>query len=108
LRANDVSLNLDADAQPHVQADINRSPFEPEAFDEVYFEKIPYDAFTGPNVGAIKEVARILRPGGRLVIETGRLVPIKEVRTAMRNQGFRYVKVTDRGYVRITGRLRKR
>jgi SAM-dependent methyltransferase len=91
-----------------VQGDINRAPFASEVFDVLCFEKLPYDAFTGANIGAIKEVARILRQGGRLVIETGRLVPVEAVRTAMREQGFHYVQITDKGFIRSSGRLRTR
>jgi len=47
LRADDLSLNIDADAFPHVQGDITKAPFRSAAFPEVHFEKRPYDAFTG-------------------------------------------------------------
>lgn len=104
LRARDLSLNIDADALPHVQGDIQQAPFAATAFQEVYFERVPYDAFTGPNRGAIKEVARILQPGGRLVIETGSKAPITEIRAMLRQAGFKYIRVGYKGFLRITAR----
>lgn len=108
LRPEDVALNLDADAVPDVAGTISRAPFASGVFQEVYFEKVPYSAFTGSNRGAITEAARLPQPRGRLVIETGSLVPIEEIQEALRRAGFRYVKTTFKGYVRITGRLRRR
>jgi hypothetical protein len=89
-----------------VQGDINRAPFRSGAFREVYFEKLPYDAFSGDHIGAIQEVARLLEPGGRLVIETGSAAPLVEILTALRESGFKYLRVTQKGYLRITGRQR--
>jgi hypothetical protein len=105
LRPGDLSLNIDADAVPHVQGDINKPPFASGTFPEVYFEKVPYDAFTAANRGAIKEVARILDRGGRLVIETGSKAPLAELQAALRQASFKYVRVTQKGYLRITCRL---
>ncbi len=104
LRVGDISLNIDADAWPHVQGDIQRAPFASTVFREVYFEKVPYNAFTGPNRAAIKEVARILEPGGRLVIETGSKAPIMEIRAVLRQVGFKYIRVGYKGFLRITAR----
>jgi hypothetical protein len=67
----DIALNIDAEAIPHVQGDINKAPFQSAVFSAVYFEKVPYDAFSGQNIGAIHEVARLLETAGRVVIETG-------------------------------------
>jgi SAM-dependent methyltransferase len=105
LQPRDIALDIDADAIPHVQGDINKAPFQSRAFSEVYFQKVPYDAFSGLNIGAIGEAARLLEPGGRLVIETGNRVPVAQVTEAMRMAGFRRVRVTAKGYVRFTGRL---
>jgi hypothetical protein len=70
LKRHDLSLNIDADALPHIQGDIGAAPLASDLFAEVYFERVPYDAFTGVNVHAIKEAARLLQPGGRLIIVT--------------------------------------
>lgn len=105
LKPADVSINIDIDAVPHVVADINRAPFADAVFREVYFEKVPFKAFTGPKVGAIKEAARILQPGGRCVIETGSVAPAEQIKAAMREAGFKYIRVTDKRHLRITGRL---
>ena len=58
LKPGDLALNLDGDTMPHVQGDVARLPFRPAAFAEVYCEKLPWDAFTGKNRGAVKEMAR--------------------------------------------------
>jgi hypothetical protein len=89
---------------PDVQGDINRAPFRSGAFYEVYFEKVPYDAFSGSNVGAIREARRLLEPGGRLIVETGSAAPLTEIVAAMREVGFKYIRVTAKGYLRITAR----
>jgi hypothetical protein len=107
LKPEDIALNLDADAYPDVQGDINQAPFQSGIFDEVYFQKVPYDAFTGENIGAIPESARLLSLGGRLVIETGSKAPLPEVTAAMRAAGFKYIRITNKGYLRLTGRLER-
>jgi hypothetical protein len=108
-RSRAVKLNIDPDARPDVIGDINRAPFKSQAFVEVLFEKVPWDTFTGENLGAINESARILKPGGRLVIETGSGVRscLAAFRERMDELGFRNIRVTQkrRGGVRIAGRL---
>src|SRR5712691_2789143 len=71
LGPSDMSLNTDANAMPHVQGDIIRAPFASASFAEVYFEKVPFIAFTGVNSGALLEAARLLKSGARLMIVTG-------------------------------------
>lgn len=71
LKSGDVSLNNRLNAEPHVVGDINAAPFSRGAFSEVYFEKVQYSSFTGENIGARNEAARVLSPGGRHIIETG-------------------------------------
>ncbi len=104
LKSNDVSLNIAARTQPHVQGDIARAPFADRAFFEVFFEFVDHGAFTGKNLGAVAESARVLQPGRRLIIHTGRGVNLAEVTAAMRAAGFKFIRVTNRGYIRITGR----
>src|SRR5437870_893731 len=89
LRAEDLAFNIDPEARPDVQGDVIRIPFASETFGEVYFEKMRYDTFTGRNIGALDEAARVLQQGGRLVIDTGILAPVPETRAALRRLGFR-------------------
>jgi SAM-dependent methyltransferase len=85
-------LNVDADAIPDVVSDIAHAPLASGVFDEVYFEKVPYHVFASDDDVALREAARVLRPGGRLVIETGWAAPVSEIRAAMRRTGIRYVR----------------
>jgi ubiquinone/menaquinone biosynthesis C-methylase UbiE len=105
LKTGDVALNISPRARPHVQGDIARAPFADNSFTEVYFELVPFTAVAGDRVGAIPETARVLTPGGRLVIHTGSGVDLTVLVPALRAAGFRFVRVTNRGYLRITGRL---
>ena len=120
LKAGDLALNRDPEAMPDLVGDVAWAPLASGVFEEVCFEKLPFAAFTGDNRRAIKEAVRVLRPGGRLIVETGWAVPGAEVRAAMRQAGLRYVKCKNvyakgapvgevrRSFVRFTGRLRKR
>jgi hypothetical protein len=105
LKTYDASLNTAARTKPHVQGDIARAPFADRVFSEVYFEFVDHGAFTGQNLGALAESARVLQLGRRLIIHTGRGVNVAEVKTVMRAVGFRYIRVTNKGSIRITGRL---
>ena len=67
LKRSDLSLNIDARTLPDVQADAAALPFASGLFSEVYYEKVPFAAFTGSQAVAIAEAARVLKPGGRLV-----------------------------------------
>src|SRR5262245_101320 len=79
LRAEDISRNIAYTARPHVLGDIASAPVQAGQFRTVYFERVPFPAFTGRNSGALSESARILRPGGRVVIETGSAAPRNEI-----------------------------
>ena len=59
----DISLNIDPVANPDVLGDIASAPFKSASFDEVYFERVPFPSFTGPNIEAISELARLLHWG---------------------------------------------
>ena len=109
-RGRFITLNRDFAARPDVVGDINRSPFASRTFIRVYFEKVEWASFTGRNLGAIDESARLLRDGGRLIIETGSGVrpQLPSITQRMSETGFRYVRVSGMKYggIRITGRRR--
>jgi hypothetical protein len=105
LRAEDISLNIARTARPHVLGDIASAPFQAGQLRTVCFERVPFPAFTGRNSGALSEAARILRPGGRLVIETGSAAPLNEMVTLLRAVGFTNIRVTGRNVLRVTAIL---
>ncbi len=104
-QANDVSVNLDAAAAPHVVGDINLAPFRTGSFNEVVFERVQYQSFTGNNAGALQEAARMLRPGGRLNIITGAAAPVDEITLALRAAGFNKIVPQSGDILRITATL---
>ena len=71
----------------------------------VFFERVPFPAFTGRNRGALREAARLLRPGGRVVLETGSAAPRHEIVTILRAVGFTHIRVTGRNVLRVTAVL---
>lgn len=87
----DVAINIDMADGPHVQADAYRLPFKDQALPEVYFEAVPFTAFTGEKIAALKEAARVLKEGGRLVIDTGRAAPEAEIVAALEAAGLKVV-----------------
>ena len=105
LRAEDVSLNIARTARPHVLGDIASAPFQAGQLRTVFFERMPFPAFTGSNSGALSEAARILRAGGRLMIETGSAAPLHEIVTLLRAVGFTNIRVTGRNFLRVTAVL---
>ena len=105
LRAEDISLNIARTARPHVLGDIASAPFQEGLLRTVFFERVPFPAFTGRNSGAFSEAARMLRPDGRLVIETGSAAPLNEIVTILRVVGFTNIRVTGRNFLRLTAVL---
>jgi len=105
LRAEDISLNIARTARPHVLGNIASAPFQAGQFRAVCFERVPFPAFTGSNSGALREATRILRPGGRVVIETGSAAPLNEIVTLLRAVGCTNIRVTGRNFLRVTALL---
>ena len=105
LGAEDISLNIARTARPHVLGDIASAPFQAGQLRTVFFERVPFPAFTGRNSGALREAARMLCPGGRLVIETGSAAPLNEIVTLLRAVGCTNIRITGRNFLRVTAIL---
>ena len=105
LGPRDVSLNNKLGALPDVVGDIAAAPFRSGSFGSVYFENMPFPAFTGANSGALHEAARVLRPGGQLAITTGNWAPVGQIRNVLTAAGFTNIRVSTGSFIRITARL---
>jgi hypothetical protein len=67
---------------------------------------MPFPAFTAGRISALAEPARLLRPGGRLIIETGWAAPVEQIVARLHAEGF-IVEAVDRdheqgGLLRVT------
>lgn len=96
LKACDVSLNINPEHEPDIVADVARIPLEDASVDSVYFEHMPYPAFTGRRRGGLGEAVRVLKPGGRLRILTGPGAPRREITSELRRLGCVGVVVLER------------
>lgn len=105
LQSGDISLNIARAAQPHILGDITSVPLQPGQWRTVFFERVPFPSFTGNNIDALSEAARVLCPGGRLMIETGSAAPLQEITTRLRVLGFTNIHITGRNFLRITATL---
>ena len=105
-----ITLNLDFDAKPDVIGDINKAPFANRSFAHLYFENVEWASFTGVNLGAINESARLLIDGGQLIVETGSGVRphLDAIKQRMQETGFQFIRMTelDYGKIRVSGRWR--
>jgi hypothetical protein len=105
-----ITLNRDFDARPDVIGDIKRAPFANQTFTRVVFENVEWTSFTGVNLDAIDESARLLQDRGRLMIETGSGVRLHldTIKARMRERKFQFIRVTELKYgrIRISGRWR--
>ena len=88
LAAGDIALNIVTSANPHLVADIAFAPLRAASCDTIYFERMPFPAFTGSRLDALAETARLLRPGGRLTIETGWAAPAELIMARLQAEGF--------------------
>jgi RHS repeat-associated protein len=94
-----ISLNIRSEDLPHVVGDIAHAPFKDAYFNRVYFECIPYHAITGENLGALAETARIMRPGGWLLLRTGSAAPKEEILGELHRLGFdKFVRFGEHGF----------
>jgi RHS repeat-associated protein len=103
--AGGVSLNNKLVATPTVAGDIGAAPFGSATFGRVYFERVPFTSFTGENIGALSEAARVLKPGGSLVIETGAGAPVARIVDALRSSGFTNITIQRTSHIRISAIL---
>ncbi|HEY9379448.1 MAG TPA: hypothetical protein VIQ02_20405, partial [Jiangellaceae bacterium] len=97
-----ISLNTNPAARPHVVGDIANAPFRSGSFSSVYFERVPFSSFTGRNIGALDESARLLRPGGELIMQTGPAAPAAEIMGRLEQLGFTNIWKTEPSYLEIT------
>lgn len=67
-------LNLTAEKRPDVQGDAERLPFADGTFDAVICAELLEHVFDPRQV--VREIRRVLRPGGRVLITVPFLVPI--------------------------------
>ncbi|MDO8757352.1 MAG: hypothetical protein Q7J64_05025, partial [Elusimicrobiota bacterium] len=65
-RPGDLTMDIDPAVRPKIVGSISAPPIRDGALRQIYWERMPYTAFVGENIGALKEAARILIPGGRL------------------------------------------
>jgi hypothetical protein len=105
-----IALNLDWEARPDIVGDINQAPFASQSFARVQFENVEWTSFSGDNLGAINESARLLIDGGQLIVETGSGVRphLNAIKERMREMGFQFIRVTELKYgkIRVSGRRR--
>jgi hypothetical protein len=101
----EISLNIDPGASPDVLGDIASAPFKSASFDEVCFERVPFPSFTGLNIDALSESARLLHWGGQLVLETGIAAPVDDIVARLRAVGFVGIDVARLGLLRFTAVL---
>ncbi|MCA9581593.1 MAG: hypothetical protein KC416_07340 [Myxococcales bacterium] len=112
LRPDDVSVNLDGAANPHIVADARRLDSVPDgSFPEIYYENVDFDAFlrTAPNgqlveSGALPEAYRILQSGGTLQLQTGPAF-LNTLRRNLERAGFTDVRVES--VIQVSGEPRQ-
>jgi hypothetical protein len=100
----DLSLDISPAALPDILGTIAQPPFRAGAFLSIYFERVPFMAFTGRYAGALVEAARILQPGGQLVIDTGIAAPERAIVETLHAAGFVDVVVERAGLSHISAR----
>ncbi|GAA3833826.1 hypothetical protein GCM10022226_64000 [Sphaerisporangium flaviroseum] len=99
-----IAINIVVDAKPDIVGDVGHLPLRTASIDRVYFECVPFTAFTGDNRGALAAVARVLRPGGELRLLTGSLAPIDAIREDLTRLGFIDIKINNYDGYDITAR----
>ncbi|HUI00826.1 MAG TPA: class I SAM-dependent methyltransferase [Nitrososphaerales archaeon] len=66
----DVTADINRASRPSVVLDATRLPFRGASFDQVIFADVIEHIPEGKEVGALAEIRRVLRAGGRLVLST--------------------------------------
>lgn len=96
-RAGDVTIDVNPAVRPQIVGSISSPPLRDGSVREIYWERMAYQEFTGKNIGALNEAARILVPGGRLDIRTGILAPFGEITRGLQAAGFVKIVVRRNG-----------
>jgi S1-C subfamily serine protease len=71
LSRRDDSINITADDRPGKVGDIATTKSPAGHYQEVFFEGVPFPAFTGAAISALAESMAALRVGGTLIIWSG-------------------------------------
>lgn len=94
---DDQYLDIDPTAHADVTGDIRATRFPAESFEKIYFERFPHSEFSNASLGTFSETSRILKVGGRLIIETGgKEFPAEQIFPVLPAAGFKDIRFTLR------------
>jgi hypothetical protein len=89
----EIFLDVSPQVRPHVISDVRNPGIANGAVDEIHFENVDAPLFAGPSPAAIDQAARVLRPGGRVVIDTSWNLPVDEAVASLTAAGFEHISV---------------